>query len=351
MDVEQLTGEVAGRAPKVSIILPTYNRAKFLPQAFESIRSQQFSDWELIVVDDGSTDDTRDLVKDLSRGWSQPVRYIYQANQGAYGARNTGLDLAEGEYVAFLDSDDIWLPHHLRDCVAALAANLDVDWVYGACRCVDHKTGRVLTPSTFYEEARPREFLTFRARRAGNLRVIDDPDRLAKTIAHGLYCGLQISVIRRTVFEGRRFGTRCRNEGEDLLLAVRAMAAGYLFGYFDNVHAVYHVHCSNSSVPAGGGASVDKQVRTFQLSLQGFEGLREELPPRARRALDRMLSSHYFWTIGYALLWHHGRQREALDMFRKGMRLHPWNLRFWKTFLWTRARSCFGARRAPDGAA
>src|SRR5436305_3864507 len=94
--------------PAVSILLPTYNRAKCLPQEFASIRSQPFTDCELIVVDDGSTDNTRELVEELTRGWPQPVRYHRQENQGAYGARNTGLDLATGECVAFFDSDDVW---------------------------------------------------------------------------------------------------------------------------------------------------------------------------------------------------------------------------------------------------
>src|SRR4051812_16716694 len=149
----------ADAAPAVSVILPTYNRAKFLPQAFASIRSQTFTDWELIVVDDGSTDDTAALVAELTRGWEQPMRYHRQENRGAYGARNTGLDLARGEYVAFFDSDDVWLPHHLGDCYAALAANPDVDWVYGASRSVDQATGRELSPSSFYLAGRAREFL------------------------------------------------------------------------------------------------------------------------------------------------------------------------------------------------
>src|SRR5438552_17827230 len=92
------------KQPAVGIILPTYNRAKFLPQAFAAIQNQQFQDWELIVVDDGSTDNTRELVTELSRGWPQPVRYVYQENQGAYAARNTGLGLAISEHVAFYDS-------------------------------------------------------------------------------------------------------------------------------------------------------------------------------------------------------------------------------------------------------
>src|SRR3712207_6270965 len=97
--------------PTVSIILPTYNRAKFLPQAFGSIRSQTWTDWELIIVDDGSTDETPEFLKELTANFQQPVRYICQENQGAYGARNTGLDHAIGKYIAFFDSDDLWLPH------------------------------------------------------------------------------------------------------------------------------------------------------------------------------------------------------------------------------------------------
>src|SRR5205807_266266 len=124
-------------------------------QAFASIQSQLFTDWELIVVDDGSTDNTPELVEELTRGWPQPVRYVRQENQGVAGARNTGLDMTGGEAVAFFDSDDVWLPHHLANCAAALAANPDVDWVYGACRVVDFATGRTTAPNTFYVGGTP----------------------------------------------------------------------------------------------------------------------------------------------------------------------------------------------------
>ena len=118
--------------PTVSVILPTYNRARFLPEAFASIRAQTLTDWELIVVDDGSTDNTPELVAELSKSMPRPVRHIRHENRGAYGARNTGLDQAAGRYLAFFDSDDLWRPHHLQDCAAALDANADVSWVYGA---------------------------------------------------------------------------------------------------------------------------------------------------------------------------------------------------------------------------
>src|SRR5262245_39393110 len=121
----------------VSVILPTFNRSSFLPAAFAAIQAQLLTSWELIVVDDGSTDDTPAVVDALSTSIAQPVTYRRQANQGAYGARNTGVQSARGEYIAFYDSDDIWLPHHLSACVSALNEHPDVDWIYGACEVVD----------------------------------------------------------------------------------------------------------------------------------------------------------------------------------------------------------------------
>ena len=137
-----------------SIILPTYNRAAFLPGAIGSIAAQKSADWELIVVDDGSTDGTASIVTSLCRDFANRVRYVRQENQGAYPARNTGLGLAIGEYVAFFDSDDLWLPHHLDQCVTALSTHADVDWVYGACQILNVRTGEELAPNTFYEGGR-----------------------------------------------------------------------------------------------------------------------------------------------------------------------------------------------------
>lgn len=97
--------------PKVSIILPAYNHAHFLPQSIESALGQTDPDFEVIVVDDGSTDDTREVVS----GYSDPrIRYLYQENRGLAAARNTGLRAARGEFVAFLDADDLFLPNKLE---------------------------------------------------------------------------------------------------------------------------------------------------------------------------------------------------------------------------------------------
>src|SRR5512143_2725744 len=113
---------------KVSIILPTYNRARFLESAIASITSQSFTDWELVVVDDGSTDDSRELIEDLLAAIPNPTRYHYQPNGGVGRARNVGLGLARGRYVAFFDSDDLWHPSYLRSAIEVLDHHGDVDW-------------------------------------------------------------------------------------------------------------------------------------------------------------------------------------------------------------------------------
>jgi glycosyltransferase involved in cell wall biosynthesis len=330
--------------PAVSIILPTYNRAGFLPQAIESIRAQTWMDWELIIVDDGSTDGTADLIRTLTAQLPQVARYVYQQNQGAYAARNTGLNLARGKYIAFFDSDDSWLPHHLGDCVQALEANPDVDWVYGACRIVDEVTGQVLAPTTFYVNGIARPFLRLRTRASGPLRTIDDRAAVVCMIWHGLYNGLQNSVIRGSVFEGLRFEAGSRNEAEDQLFVIRALKESRQIAYLDHVHVIYRVHAGNSSAVQG---DVEKRKRVFKLLIAGFERLADEvsLTPGERRILRRRLSREYFWHLGYTLLWVNGQRREALRMFRRGLAYWPWDWRCWKTYGLAVVKTLFTADR------
>jgi glycosyltransferase involved in cell wall biosynthesis len=107
------------KAPRVSVILPTYNRAWIIEEAVASVLAQTFPDFELIVVDDGSTDDTRTR---LSR-YGDRVRYFYQRNQGVSAARNTGMQHATGGLIALLDSDDLWKPAKLARQVAFFDAD------------------------------------------------------------------------------------------------------------------------------------------------------------------------------------------------------------------------------------
>lgn len=93
-----------------SIITPTFNRAHMLPTAIKSVLSQTYSNWELIIIDDGSTDNTSKVVKGYT---DDRIKYIYQENAERSAARNKGISLASGKYICFLDSDDFYLPHHL----------------------------------------------------------------------------------------------------------------------------------------------------------------------------------------------------------------------------------------------
>jgi len=329
-------------APKVSIVLPTFNRAGFLRDALGAIRAQRCDDWELLIIDDGSTDDTRDVVEGLAGGMPGLVRYIHQTNRGAYGARNTGLNHARGTYVAFFDSDDLWLPHHLERCVAALDAHPELDWVYGSCKMVDHRTGAVGDDNNFYPGGKPRPFLQLATRRDGDLHMIDDTRVVDCQIRHGLYAGLQNSVIRAHLFRTARFDERYRVV-EDVLFLIRALASGARIGYFPSPHVIYRSHDGNSSGSAQEASDAHVLAVVRELA-DGYERLSREmiLTGSARRALRRRLSGEYFWHLGYHGLWRIGRRPEALAAFRKGLTLWPWDLRLWRTYLLAIARSYTG---------
>lgn len=96
--------------PKVSVIIPTYNREKYIERAINSVLSQTYKDFEILIVDDGSTDHTKKKVLEFGNS----IQYIYQKNQGPSAARNKGIQLSQGEYIAFLDSDDCFLPQKLE---------------------------------------------------------------------------------------------------------------------------------------------------------------------------------------------------------------------------------------------
>lgn len=115
--------------PEVSVIIPTYNRAHLIKRAIQSVLNQTYQNFEIIVVDDGSTDNTEEEVKNLN---NQKIRYIrYNENKGAASAKNTGIKVARGDYIAFQDSDDEWLPNKLQRQVEVFKNSpLEVGVVY-----------------------------------------------------------------------------------------------------------------------------------------------------------------------------------------------------------------------------
>ena len=120
--------------PEVSIVLPTYNRLPLLRRAVASVIAQTFRDWELIVVDDGSTDATRDYLEAIG---DARVRPIWLEHCGITSARNAGLRLARGEWVAFHDSDDLWLPEKLEWQLQRVTAHPACRWSYTRYSFID----------------------------------------------------------------------------------------------------------------------------------------------------------------------------------------------------------------------
>lgn len=120
--------------PLVSVVVNAFNAERYLAETLESVFAQTLDDWELIVVDDGSTDRTLGIARAASRGREEKVRVLQHPNGGNHGpslARNRGLDAARGTFVAFLDADDVWLPDKLEQQVAILRAHPQAGLTYG----------------------------------------------------------------------------------------------------------------------------------------------------------------------------------------------------------------------------
>jgi glycosyltransferase involved in cell wall biosynthesis len=113
-------------APKISVVIPVFNGERFIGDAIESVLTQTFMDFEVIVVDDGSLDQTETVVREFS----ERVAYYRQENRGAGAARNLGVSCARGEWIAFLDADDVWYPQKLAAQLEAAATSPAIAFVY-----------------------------------------------------------------------------------------------------------------------------------------------------------------------------------------------------------------------------
>lgn len=138
---------------KVSVIIPTYNSAHFIIEAVESVLNQTFTDFEILVIDDGSTDATKEV---LIEKYGNLVRYFYKENGGVSKARNFGIENAQGKYVAFLDSDDAWIPEKLEKQVSALEKNAENKACYSSFFLCDEN----LIPVGVNESNRKSDALT-----------------------------------------------------------------------------------------------------------------------------------------------------------------------------------------------
>ncbi len=192
---------------RVSVILPVYNGAATIGMALKSVFAQSFTDYEVVVVDDGSTDDTASVLA----GYGDGIRVINQPNRGLSAARNAGIHASRGEYVAFIDDDDQWMPEKLARCVALLDQDPNCVLAYTGALRVD-LTG---TPMPNQE---------------GQTDGVDSPT-MAQMLERPWNVVPCQFVVRRAVLErcggfDERFVSTC----EDLYFLLRARECGYFRG-------------------------------------------------------------------------------------------------------------------------
>ena len=181
--------------PAVSVIIPVFNLEKYLRDAIESVRAQTFHDLEMILVDDGSTDGSREVIERYSDPDRGRVRALFRKHAGAAAARNAGIAAAAGEWLAFLDGDDLWLPGKLARQMEAAARDRSINMVATAVQ-IDGS-----------QEVIPRQ--------------TPDPARLrAELLLHGCLLPLSGVLIRRDGLGGARFDERLES-AQDLDLYYR----------------------------------------------------------------------------------------------------------------------------------
>ena len=132
--------------PQISVIIPAYNCDRYVEQAVESVINQTYPADEIIIIDDGSQDNTRQVLQP----YSNYIHYVYQENQGVSVARNHGLKLARGEFIVFLDADDIFLPNKLATQLAVFQAKPQLGLVQSGWRRVNQQ-GETLMDATPWE--------------------------------------------------------------------------------------------------------------------------------------------------------------------------------------------------------
>jgi teichuronic acid biosynthesis glycosyltransferase TuaG len=271
--------------PAVSVIIPAYNAEAFLERAIRSVEAQSFRDFELVVVDDGSTDGTADI----ARGFDS-VRYVRGSHQGEAGARNLGLEEAEGDLVAFVDADDEWLPEKLGRQVAFME-KLGSSFSYTDCYLV--RDGSRVRYSTL---AQPRhgEILS---------DLIDD------WLDQAFLLPTEVMASRQLLQSAGGFETGLSTAGHvDYGLWLKLALRGTRFDYLDEPLALwYRGHESVSS-------DAVEMVERYRAALRYFSST-YEFPAEARERIARALARSNA-TLAVELLKQR-RFREALPYLRQ----------------------------------
>jgi glycosyltransferase involved in cell wall biosynthesis len=213
--------------PIVSVIIPAYNYAQYLKKAIDSVLAQTYREYEIIVVNDGSTDNSTEILNE----YKGLVYVISQANAGLSAARNSGLNIARGEYIAFLDADDYWYPNALSEMVAYLQKNKRKSLVAGSWCVVDESGAIIKRPQNYNSQIRAEiGFDFYRALTFSDLFPI-----------HAL-------LIKRQCFETAGFFDTELKAMEDWDMWLRIAKCGYKAGLIDTPVACYRIHSGSMSL-------------------------------------------------------------------------------------------------------
>lgn len=274
--------------PKISAVITTWNRSKMLNRAIQSVLAQTFSDFELLILDNSSTDDTA-LV---ARSFRDPrIRYIKHPPVNIAGARNIGLHESAGEYLAFLDDDDEWLPEKLADELSVFEkdATRKIGFVYGAYIHVDEATGK--TFETIYPKHRG--------------------DVYAYAVSHeDTFTGAASNPMLRksAVVEVGGYDERVTT-GEDYEMFLR-LAKRYEFDYVSKPVLKIYIHVGYRL-----SHQVEAYINTEKIIYEKHYDFISSRPP---------VNARYLQVIAGRLL-RVGKPREARVYLRKAFRAYPWS--------------------------
>jgi glycosyltransferase involved in cell wall biosynthesis len=294
----------AGRAPTVSVVLTAYNVGPYIAEALRSVLAQTYSDFEIIVVDDGSTDETPTALAPFRHR----ITYVAQANRGAGAARNTGLRLAKGEFVTFLDADDVWLPNFLEREVRALRRYPRAALAFSGGYQTDSQ-GHIQRPML---PTAPEAFWAWIGRH-GDLASGSVEGHLYRELLLRNFIRTPSAVtLRRAILDGTAGFDETMRNGQDYALWV-ALARRHSFVFVNAPLVKYRVH--------GGGLSGDDVARGERWERAGVTVLERELaraPAELRAMLRRRIAASY-WLLGWRR-FHGNRFPDARPMFRRCIR-------------------------------
>lgn len=289
--------------PKVSVVIPTYNRATNVQAGIKSVLAQTFSDLEVIVIDDGSSDGTGQILREA---FGDRIRYIGQANQGASVARNRGVEEARGEWIAFLDSDDIWEKDKL-------------EWQFKALEQFSPRCGGCYTDVRFFNHSETKTMFQLAEesyRHTGItganpdvLRLLVRPGGAGMVVCLSSFLG-RTDAIRKT----GGFDTKLLYSQDSEFLFRLAMITGFCYVnrplvLFDRSPAeIRHVGVSSE------WNKLEFFLQDSQVRLEGLLRLTEGQPPAIRRVIRRQLGSvHSGWANCYLENGKYGKAREAVS--------------------------------------